>query len=179
MSQSLAKILVHLIFSTKHREPLILPEIRPRLHAYVVGILDNLKSPSLQTGDVADHVHILCALNRTLSPADLLEEVKKSSSKWMKADGGVRGFSWQAGYGAFSIGESQADESIRYIQNQEGYHREVTFQDGFRRFLERYKGRVPRALPWAEESLRLRREPWKTGANIDHRTKHQCPRYTQ
>lgn len=139
MSQSLAKILVHLIFSTKHREPLILPDIRPRLHAYIAGVLDNLKSPSLQTGGVADHVHILCALSRTLSPADLLEEVKKSSSKWMKADGGVPGFSWQAGYGAFSIGESQADEVIRYIQNQEEHHRKVTFQDEFRKFLERYK----------------------------------------
>jgi putative transposase len=106
-----------------------------------VGILDNLKSPSLQTGGVDDHVHILCALSRTHSPADLLEEVKKSSSKWMKADGGIAGFAWQAGYGAFSIGESQTEAVIRYIQNQEGHHRKLTFQDEFRRFLQRY--RVP------------------------------------
>jgi len=98
MPQSLSKVWVHLIFSTKHREPLIGPEIRPRLHAYMVGILDNLKSPSLQTGGVADHVHILCLLSRTISQAELVEEVKKSSSKWMKAEGGVPGFSWQAGY---------------------------------------------------------------------------------
>ena len=104
MPQSLSRILVHLIFSTKHREPLIAPIIRPRLRACLVGILNNLKSPSLQTGGVSDHVHVLCALSRTISPADLLEEVKKSSSKWMKADGGVPGFSWQAGYGAFSVG---------------------------------------------------------------------------
>jgi len=130
---------VHPIFSTKHREPLIRPDTGPRLHAYIVGILDNLKSPSLQTGGVADHVHILCALSRTISAADLLEEVKKSSSKWMKADGGVPGFSWQAGYGAFSIGESQADTVIRYIQNLEEHHRQTTFQDEFRKFLQRYK----------------------------------------
>ncbi len=139
MPQSLSKILVHLVFSTKHREPLIPVIIRPRLHAYIAGILDNLNSPSLQTGGVADHVHILCALSRTISPAELLEEVKKSSSKWMKADGGVPAFSWQAGYGAFSIGESQADDVIHYIRNQEEHHRKVTFQDEFRRFLNRYR----------------------------------------
>ncbi len=139
MPQSLSKVLVHLIFSTKHREPLIGPEIRPRLHAYMVGILDNLQSPSLQTGGVADHVHSLFLLHRTISQADLIEEVKKSSSKWMKAEGGVRGFTWQTGYGAFSIGESQADTVIRYIQKQEEHHRKVSFQDEFRKFLARYK----------------------------------------
>ena len=148
MPQSLSKVLVHLIFSTKHREPLIGPEIRPRLHAYMVGILDNLKSPSLQTGGVADHVHILCLLSRTISQAELVEEVKKSSSKWMKAEGGVPGFSWQAGYGAFSIGESQADTVIKYIQNQEEHHRKVTFQDEFLNFLERYKVAYDERYVW-------------------------------
>jgi len=139
MPQSLAKILVHLIFSTKHRAPLIGTAIRPQLHGYIVGILDNLKSPSLQTGGEADHVHILCAMHRTISIADLLEDVKKGSSKWMKSDGGVSGFAWQSGYGAFSVGESQSGLVIRYIQNQEQHHRKVSFQDEFRKFLERYK----------------------------------------
>src|ERR1043166_8997009 len=122
MPQSLSKVLVHLVFSTKHREPLITEAIRPRLHAYLVGILENLGSPSIQTGGVADHVHSLCILSRTLSIADSLEELKKSSSKWMKTQG-VPAFSWQAGYGAFSICESQTDTVIRYIQNQEEHHR--------------------------------------------------------
>lgn len=139
MPQSLSKVLVHLIFSTKHREPLIGLEIRPRFHAYLVGILDHLKSPSIQTGGVADHVHILLALHRTISQAELVETVKKSSSKWMKIDGGVPEFTWQAGYGALSIGESQADSVIRYIQRQEEHHRKVTFQEEFRTFLERYR----------------------------------------
>jgi REP element-mobilizing transposase RayT len=77
MPQSLSKVLVHLIFSTKHREPFIGPGIRPRLHAYIVGILDNLNSPSLQTGGVADHVHILFALGRAISQADVVEQVKR------------------------------------------------------------------------------------------------------
>ena len=137
MPQSLSKILVHLIFSTKHREPLIGLETRPRLHAYIVGILDNLKCPSLQTGGVADHVHVLFALGRTISPAQVVEEVKKSSSKWMKQQN-VRGFAWQAGYGAFSVSESQAAAVIRYVVRQEEHHRQLTFQEEFRRFLDRY-----------------------------------------
>ncbi len=148
MPQSLSKILVHLIFSTKHREPVITPEVRPRLHAYMVGILDNLRSPSIQTGGVADHVHILFALGRTISPAEVVEQVKKSSSKWMKADGGEPGFAWQAGYGAFSIGESQAEDVIRYIQGQEEHHRKTTFQDEFRKFLARYKVAYDERYVW-------------------------------
>lgn len=110
--------------------------------------MDNLKSPSLQTGGVSDHVHILCLLSRTISQAELVEEVKKSSSKWMKAEGGVPGFSWQAGYSAFSIGESQADTVIKYIQNQEEHHRKVTFQDEFLNFLERYKVAYDERYVW-------------------------------
>lgn len=82
------------------------------------------------------------------SQADLVEEVKKSSSKWMKAEGGVPGFSWQAGYGAFSIGESQADTVIRYIQNQEEHHRKGTYQEEYRRFLERYRVAYDERYVW-------------------------------
>jgi len=114
----------------------------------LVGILDNLKSPSVQTGGTADHVHSLFLLGRTISQADVVEEVKKGSSKWMKAEGRVPGFTWQAGYGAFSIGESQADAVIRYIQNQEEHHRKVTFQEEFRKFLERYKVAYDERYVW-------------------------------
>jgi REP element-mobilizing transposase RayT len=148
MPQSLSRILVHLIFGTKHREPLIGVEIRPRLHAYIAGILDNLKCPSMQAGGVADQLHVLFALGRTISLAQVVEEVKTGSSKWMKADGGVPGFSWQAGYGAFSVGESQVDTVIDYIQNQEEHHRELTFQEEFRKFLERYKVAYDERYVW-------------------------------
>lgn len=149
MPQSLSRVLIHLVFSTKNREPIIAPGIRPRLHGYIVGILDQLKSPSIQTGGVADHVHILFALGRTTTQAEIVEEVKKNSSKWMKADGGVPGFSWQAGYGAFSIGESQVETAVRYIQNQEEHHRKVTFQEEYRKFLERYKISYDEKYVWA------------------------------
>ena len=112
MPQSLAKVLVHLIFSTKNREPTIAKEIQASLHAYLTGILDNLRCPSLQTGGTVDHVHSLISLARTQTVADVVEEVKKSPSRWMKEQG-VAGFFWQAGYGAFSIGESQVSTLVR------------------------------------------------------------------
>ncbi len=139
MPQSLSRVLIHLVFSTKHREPLIAPDVQPQLHGYIVGILENLQSPSIQTGGVADHVHILFALHRTASQSQIVEAVKTGSSKWMKSDAGVANFAWQAGYGAFSIGESQVDAVVQYIRNQEEHHRKITFQDEYRKFLEKYQ----------------------------------------
>ena len=137
MPQSLAKILVHVVFSTKNREPMIAGEIRPALHAYITGILENLRCPSLQTGDTADHVHTLLSLGRTWTVADVVEEVKKSSSKSMKQQG-IASFFWQGGYGAFSIGESQLRALVSYIGEPEEHHRHLSFQEEFRRLLERY-----------------------------------------
>jgi putative transposase len=147
MPQSLAKILVHLIFSTKNREPIIPDAVRPHLHAYLVGIMDNLKCPSLQTGGTNDHVHILLTLGRTTTVSDVVEEVKKGSSKWMKTQD-VPTFAWQAGYGAFSVGESQVATVVRYIQRQEEHHRHLSFQEEFRRFLERYRVAYDERYVW-------------------------------
>ena len=138
MPQSLAKVLVHLVYSTKNRERLIPRDLCPQLYAYLVGILGNLKCPSIQTGGMADHVHVFFRLGRTVALSDVVEEVKKSSSKWMKTQG-VPSFAWQAGYGAFSIGEAQAATVVRYIQNQEEHHRTLSFQDEFRHFLTAYR----------------------------------------
>ncbi len=137
MPQSLARVLVHLVFSTKNREATIDREVRSALHAYLTGILQNLQCPSLQTGGTADHIHTLFSQARTRSLAEIVEEVKKSSSKWMKQQG-VPGFSWQAGYGAFSVSGSQTGQVIQYIARQEEHHRKLTFQEEFRIFLDRY-----------------------------------------
>jgi putative transposase len=145
--QSLAKILVHVIFSTKNREPVIPREIRPKLHAYIGGILENLRCPSLQTGGTADHVHTVLSLARTQSVADVVEEVKKSSSKWVKPQG-VDSFFWQAGYGAFSIGESQLPALIKYIARQEEHHRHLSLQEEFRRLLLRYGVAYDKRYVW-------------------------------
>jgi putative transposase len=135
--QSLAKILVHVVFSTKNREHMIAREIRPALHAYIIGILENLRCPSLQTGGTADHIHTLLPLARTCTVADVVAEVKKSSSKWMKQQGSAN-FFWQGGYAAFSIGESQLPALASYIAEQEEHHRHLSFQEEFRRLLDRY-----------------------------------------
>ncbi|MCK6554650.1 transposase [Candidatus Binatia bacterium] len=147
MAQSLAKVLVHLIFCTKNRDPIIPAETRPQLHAYLVGILVNLGCPALQVGGTADHVHALFSLGRTTTVADVVEEARKSSSKWMKRQG-VQAFAWQAGYGAFSIGQSQAPALVRYIQQQEQHHRRLTFQDELRRFLDRYGASYDERYVW-------------------------------
>jgi len=139
MPQSLAKILIHIIFSTKGRTPVIAPEVRPELNAYIVGILRQLGCPSILVNSVADHVHILCCLSRTLTLAKAVEDVKKGSSKWLKTKAAaLRNFHWQNGYGAFSVSQSSVDEVRRYIANQEEHHRRVTFEDEFRAFLDRH-----------------------------------------
>jgi len=139
MSQSLARILVHLVFSTKDRAAVLSPGVRPELRAYFVGILSHLDCPCLEVGCVADHAHLLFVLHRTLSPADVVEEVKKASSKWLKTRGpAMRNFHWQNGYGAFSVSPSGEARVRTYILNQEEHHRRVTFQDEFRAFLCRH-----------------------------------------
>ncbi len=139
MPQSLSSILVHLVFSTKLREPFIKPEIESDLHAYLSVVFRECKSPSLLVGGMADHVHALFALHRIWAIADVVEEVKKSSSKWIKTKGReLRGFQWQAGYGAFSIGQSSVPALKRYIADQKAHHRRRTFQDEFRALLKKY-----------------------------------------
>ena len=138
MPQSLARNVIHLIFSTKNRRPLISPDLAPRLFAYLAGTLRKLGCLCIKVGGVADHVHILLGLSRTLSLSKVVEEIKKSSSKWMK-ENGVAEFYWQNGYGAFSVSASNEDRVATYIANQEKHHKKMTFQDEFRQFLRKHR----------------------------------------
>jgi putative transposase len=140
MPQSLSRILVHLIFSTKNRDPCLTPEIRAELHPYLAIVLRENGCSPLQVGGAEDHVHLLFGLSRTLTVAQVVEKVKTSSSRWMKTkDAAAAGFHWQAGYGAFSVSQSDADRVVRYIQAQVEHHREATFQEEYRQFLHRYQ----------------------------------------
>src|SRR5438105_2221600 len=124
MAQSLSSILVHRVFSTRNREPFISSEIEPELHAYLATVFQACESPSLLVGGARDHIHTLFVLSRTWALADVVEEVKTSSSKWIKTKGQeFNQFHWQAGYGAFSIGQSQAQQVKNYIANQREHHR--------------------------------------------------------
>lgn len=131
MPQSLANVLVHVVFSTKDRTPCLTSDLRQELFPYMGGVLRNIECPVLQIGGVEDHVHILLRLSRTLSLAQLVEKSKTSTSKWIKTKGPTS-FAWQAGYGAFSVGQSEADRVIRYIHAQAEHHRTLSFQDELR-----------------------------------------------
>jgi putative transposase len=133
MSQSLVKNLIHLVYGTKDREPWIVKEHREGLYRYQAGIFKAWESPALIIGGTDDHVHALFSLSKNFALKKIVEEVKKGSSKWMKIDGpGDMRFHWQAGYGAFSVSQSGAEQVKRYIRDQERHHRKMTFQDELR-----------------------------------------------
>jgi REP element-mobilizing transposase RayT len=146
MPQSLANVLLHVVFSTKGREPVLANTLRPELEAYLAGILRRLNCPAVQVGGMPEHVHFLCRLSRTLAIAKMVEEVKKGSSKWVKTKAAAltprgdagRNFHWQNGYGAFSVSPSRAPEAIEYIADQEKHHRRVTFEEEYRALLEKH-----------------------------------------
>ena len=139
MPQSLANVLLHVVFSTKGREPVFANAWRPELEAYLAGILRRLDCPAVQVGGMPEHVHFLCRLSRTLTIAKMVEEVKKGSSKWVKTKAAaLRNFHWQNGYGVFSVSPSRSPEVVQYIADQEEHHRRVTFEEEYRALLEKH-----------------------------------------
>jgi REP-associated tyrosine transposase len=139
MPQSLSKVILHIVFSTKDREPWLDSDVRPRMHAYLATICRDLGADLVRVGGVADHVHIVTTLPRTLSQAQLIEQIKKTSSKWIKTvDSRYRNFSWQRGYGAFSASPSQLEALLRYIEEQPEHHRTRTFQEEYRALLRKH-----------------------------------------
>ncbi len=150
MPQSLARMVVHLVFSTKDRAAFLRDaEVRKRLHAYMAGILQELHCEPISINGVEDHVHVLCNLSRSLSLAKLVEELKKSSSKWMKGQGaGFAEFYWQAGYGVFSVSQSNVEAVRNYIATQEEHHRTVSFQEEYRAFCRRHGVALDERYAW-------------------------------
>ena len=139
MSQSYVQFYTHIVFHTKNNIKFIREEIEDELYSYLGGILRNYKSIPIQIGGTSDHVHVLCTLPKTMTPADLVEEIKKSSSKWIKTKGShYRNFYWQDGYGGFSVGWSQVNIVKNYIRNQKEHHRKVEFIDEYKKLLDEY-----------------------------------------
>jgi putative transposase len=137
--QSLARLIIHLIFSTKDRAPCLADEaLRRDLHAYLAATARDLGCPAIRVGGVADHVHLVCCLARTVSVATLVAKLKVSSSQMLKAKAETR-FQWQNGYGAFSVSESALESVVAYVANQELHHRHLSFQDEYRAFLRRHR----------------------------------------
>jgi putative transposase len=138
MGQSLARILVHIVFSTHGRQPLLHEPLRTELHAYLHGILSECGCEPLQIGGVEDHVHLLFALGRTVSTSHLVEALKTGSSKWLKQRAPDLGhFKWQAGYGAFSVGQRDLPALVSYIRGQDEHHRTRRYSDEVRALLRR------------------------------------------
>ena len=149
MPQSLSQLYVHLIFSTKHREPMLLSPLREHLHAYLATVLKNQDSPALKVGGSSDHVHALFRLSKNLSLAKIVEEVKTSSSKWVKTQGrAFANFHWQSGYGGFSVSAADMEEVVEYIAQQETHHRVVSFQDEYRKLLEAHGSGCDERYVW-------------------------------
>jgi putative transposase len=140
MPQSLARLCVHLVFSTKHRDPFLQDSIRKDLHAYMATVLKNMECPALIINSVEDHIHILLDLGRTISISYVMEHVKKTSSKWLKTQSQtLSNFAWQSGYGAFAVSESNVAAIRQYIETQREHHRKITFQEEYRTFLTKHQ----------------------------------------
>ena len=141
MAQSLAKLWTHLIFSTKDRHPFLTDlTIRDDLHRYLATVLRTHDCKTMIVGGCADHVHALFALSRNHAISQIVKEIKRTSSGWIKTiDRRYSKFRWQAGYGAFSVSQSHLAHVHRYIEQQKAHHRRKTFQDEFRQFLKKYE----------------------------------------
>ena len=149
MGQSLVKNYLHIIFSTKNRKPLILPEFEENLYRYLGGVCRNLESPALMVGGYVDHIHILCLLSKKLTLVSMLENLKTESSKWMKLQSqSLKNFYWQDGYGAFSVNPAQIDIVCNYILNQKEHHKKKTFKKEYLGLLKKYKLEYDERYVW-------------------------------
>ncbi|HEX2881377.1 MAG TPA: IS200/IS605 family transposase [Polyangiaceae bacterium] len=148
MAHSLARLHVHLVFGTKHRAPLIHDGVRDAFHGYVFGTLSKLDCGPVIVNSVEDHVHILFNLNRSMALSKVVEEIKKSSSKWLKVQGQVlSAFGWQNGYGAFAVSEANISAVRRYILKQQEHHKKKTFEAEYKALL------VSNGLPFDDHQL--------------------------
>ena len=138
MANTYTSLHYHFIFSTKNRQPWIVPDIEQRVWPFIGGIARKHKMTALQVGGVDDHIHALVTAPPTIAPFQIAQYLKGESSKWIHEEfSGLHNFGWQDGYGAFSVSKSNIPEVIRYIQNQREHHRRKTFQEEYLDFLRK------------------------------------------
>ncbi len=140
MPQSLSNVTVHIVFSTKDRRPFLKnTNLRTELHKYLGGTSKSLDCPPIVVGGVEDHIHLLARQSRTIKLSDWIKELKRVTSIWVKErDPQLQLFHWQAGYGAFSVSQSDVERVKEYIERQEEHHRKFDFMTEFRTLLDRY-----------------------------------------
>ena len=144
MSHTCGNILLHFIFSTHERRPLIKSEFRDDLFAYLGGIIREMNGSALIVNGTADHVHLLVRMRPAHAPAEIARVIKANSSRWIRER--RREFAWQTGYGVFSVSESNVDAVRKYIADQEAHHKKRSFQDEFRAFLKEERDRRGREV---------------------------------
>lgn len=149
MAHTFTSLLTHVVFSTWERRPFLSNEICKDAHAYIGGILRNLRVVPVAIGGTANHVHLLMRLPADLSIADCLRIVKANSSRWMKERWPERSrFSWQGGYGAFSVSESNLGAVVRHVQDQEQHHRRISFEEEFLALLKKHGVEFDQRYVW-------------------------------
>jgi REP element-mobilizing transposase RayT len=150
VSQSLSQIYLHIVFSTKERRPFLQnKDYRDAMHKSLAKTSNDMGCPCLEAGGVEDHVHLLVRLSKTVSPSDLIKELKRATSAWVKDEFPMlQEFYWQAGYGVFSVSPSHIDGLREYIRGQEHHHRTESFQDEFRRLLKKYEIEFDERYVW-------------------------------
>lgn len=151
MPQSLANVIVHIVYSTKGRQPWLKDvNLRDELYAYNAAILRNeVDSSAILINGVEDHIHILCRLSRKFAIMDVVKASKTETSKWLKKQSpALKEFSWQNGYGIFSVSQSNVSQVKRYIANQEEHHKRMTFQDEFRAICQRHGIEIDERYVW-------------------------------
>lgn len=140
---------MHIVFSTKHREPLIYPPYEKELHDYLAGICKNHECPPIKIGGYTDHIHILCMLSKKMALMTLVEKVKATSSNWIKTrHESLENFYWQNGYGGFSVSTDEVDSVVAYIHNQHQHHSKIHFQDEYRSFLKEHRVEYDERYVW-------------------------------
>ena len=140
MPQSLASIHLHLVFSTKKREPWLTADHAQRVYDYIGGTLRGNGCVLIAAGGMPDHVHLLASVSRELSTSEVVKLVKSNSSRWIHDTfPKLANFAWRSGYGAFAVSFSNIPDVRRYIANQETHHAKHSFQDEFREFLRKHE----------------------------------------
>ena len=139
MSQSLSKMYVHAIFHVKNNDILIRPEDDDELYAYIGGVIKLSKSIPIIINGIDNHIHILCIMSKNICLADLMQDIKRNSSRWIKTKGDhYKNFAWQGGYGGFSVSPSKVEVVRKYIENQKNHHKMQTSQDEYIPFLKEH-----------------------------------------
>ena len=139
MSQSLSKLYVHIIYHIKHEEAYIRTEVEHELYAYIGSIIKQSNSIPIVVNGTENHLHVLCIMSKNISLAQLVEDVKRNSSRWIKTKGDhYKNFAWQGGYAGFSVSQSKLETTYRYIENQKEHHKKMSFKEEYILFLKEY-----------------------------------------